>query len=486
MLAIEKIVIGIGILMLLGFLYFLVQFFRNRNKPEYISSLPPELERRVNMNASAIKSRGKFYVMGFVFSIMLLSMTKLGEWLWDLKRVLIALGLMIVAVFVMAYYELTTNYGSIAIDISKLSNEMPFQRIADASIFLKFTDKLGNTINDVEFSEENSDKEPEVGLIELKSNDEGLAYVNYSGRIDDKVIVSVEIKPNSDTLFVAQHLDTIDVTKNIHQESVKLKSKAIGKIKMNLSLDGEALVKNKIVKKSDVLPTKFKLSVSVLKDDEYVKGKFYLKTSANEKGELLERVGLGKYQIEAEFSETPYYLKYIIQNRSIIKTNIEILNNDQEVALIVKEDFAEQEFKINDSKKKKKPKNFSLGGDMIDEKPKNENIQYTFEIYDYNEDELILFTPTVVIENLGDLDFDGEFLVEKGKFTFPAQPVPSRSKFWRELFPDGIKFKLIHEGEGETNTITFKRPDKGEEEKTWLIFWDDDDNSLLKEIMEKK
>ncbi len=420
------------------------------------------------------KKRGFFYFIKYIFSIFALGLAKLWEWWFQPKKVVITLLLIIVALGIWAYFAFTKTTGVIVVDVRELSAIFPPKEIPEILIHVEAHDRVSGALLPVEYETPDGSVEPQDSKILLRTNGDGLAVVNYSGRIaPENVVLQYKVIINN-TKYVNQYIETsvsdTGLTKDLHISHIKLRPIVRGIIPVLASIKSLPLARG------DKPPETFKIDVYLVdaEGNPATNSKLYLKTSedAADSSQLEFRGGSFVLK-ENPFRDDPYFLSYVVNDSTKIS-----------IKLII-EPEGQSKFKFDNGGGK--PAMISKGG--VDIQPVEPTaildeasaIQYKFMVFDEAGNPLkgvkfYLQASDVVDEE------DKEILItnESGEVLFPEKPIQDIERFWTIMEKDGktpdeeatndFNYKIWVKIPGEPyprdesrNSLMWKKPAKPED-----------------------
>ena len=269
------------------------------------------------------KKRGFGYFIKYIFSIIALGLGKLWEWLWTPKKVLIILIILVVLLGIYLYYTFTTISGEIIINVRELSARIPYEKIDKIIVQVEAKDRISNALVPLEFSTLDEDAEPQDSKIVLETNKDGIALAKYTGREDPDNIMLVYKVVASGTEYENEYIDKVvtdtPLVTGRHFKTIRLRPIVSDEIPVLASIEGLPLARG------DKPPETFKIDV-YLSDPE---GKptdnamLYLKSDIDaEDSTLLEYRGGSFVLTENPLKNTPYYLRYIVDDSTTLKLKL--------------------------------------------------------------------------------------------------------------------------------------------------------------------
>lgn len=420
------------------------------------------------------KKRGFFYFLKYIFSIFALGLAKLWEWWFQPKKVIITLLLIVVALGIWAYFAFTKVHGTIVVNVRELSAIFPPREIPEILVHVEAHDRVTGALISLEYETPDESIEPQESKILLRTNSDGIAVANYSGRFSpENAVIQYKVIINN-TKYVSQYIETsvsdTGITKGRHISTIKLRPIVQGQIPVLASLKGLPL------SRGDKPPETFKLDVYLVdaEGNPATNAKLYLKADEKSKDSSQLEFRGGSFVLkENPFKDEPYFLSYIVNDSTKIS-----------IKLII-EPEGQSKFKFDN--KGGKPAMISKGGVEIEPVQPTaildeaSALQYKFMVFDEAGNPLKGIKFYIQASDVVDEE-DKDILItnEVGEVMFPEKPIQDIERFWTIMDKDGktpdktkteaFEYKIWIKIPGEPyprdetrNVLVWKRPAKPED-----------------------
>ena len=422
--------------------------------------------------------RGKMYYMFLLTTATSIGLAKLWVWWFKPKKVAITGVLLFVGGSILAFLTFTTHHGDIAINIVPYGvippeNVKGINVVIEAMEILDTATKSFKPLTGIEFERIEENIEPFKDKVTVPTNEDGIAYVKYSGRFDpDDIVFLVRVLPQG-TKYESRYVE----------DSVKVKpSELEDRIKIILLRKKRQMVYGTMPVLASIESLKEKLPPGEKPNDAFTLevyptnaegkntqvGRMFLKKSAQAADSLELQWNGSRFVLEKQtFKKEPYLLTYLIEDSS-------------KIAPAIKSEDPKFQFQ-NDPK----GQTVSQAGGaslppikpVVELKQEADNIQYTFQFL-FNKKPFANIDITITAANVQISDLYRFFEANtnsEGIVVYPKDnKIPYIEEFWNSV--GSLKLKIDNsklEGSKKTSLVyVLNRQSKFKDNKMILEFND--------------